>query len=613
MADAIQEWWADKFFMIQARREADAALFRHMVQVRDRYNSPMVFPLTDVDGEPEVYAPTPMILGDAIDSHAARANSQRPGIICPALDRTKPRGQKSLEYAGYRRDALRAHWYQDGLIDLMMPRAYRHDAGYGTFNMIVTPDFTVDDARIELRDPLTAYPELRAPEDTRPPLNCVYVHGKSTAWLAANYPETRAWIGESGCDHDDLWDVAEWVDEKWCAVGLLGPRKVAPSGNVYWGGTQQNPNQSSYTTGQLLRRWPNRADMVPIGTSRRATLDQIFGQVAQMVPITDMYGKLAALNMVAAEREVFPDLALIGNQIGRVPTLEGGVWRDGRTGDINTVLDGDVKVLNASPGPMTRAALADVERSIRQSTGQSGILSGDPSFGSVRSGNQIDAFSALTQDPRLLESHRRAQRALTVVNEAVLATKKGYWPKKKYVVFAGGTDDGVVEYTPETHFETYLNAVAYPIEGMDAGAANISLLQLSSSGMESKRAIRHKHPLIEDADRAHREVLIEQAEEAMAAAYSQHIFEGATPLKFARAYVRALKEGKDIEEAIEASDKLASEIQSTPAATPAEAAPGIQPALGAGQPPAPIPGPTDGQTNLEQLLYTLGQPQKQAS
>lgn len=616
MSESAQDWWARCFYQVQARRSADSDLFRHMVQVRDRYNGPLVFPLTDVRGEPNIEAPVPMILADAIDSHAMRAASQRPNIICPPIERTKPTGRRSIDYADTRRSALHADWFQGGVVDLILPRAYRHLAGYGTWNMIVTPDFDAKDARVELRDPLTAYPELRTPEDTRAPIDCAYVYGKSTQWLDKHYPEARTWIGKSNAAPDDLWDVCEWVDPEYVAIGLIGPRKVT-GGYVAYGGLQ-NPNVDSYQTGMLLRRWDNRAGVTPIGTPRRATLDKIFGQVAQMVGVADMYGQLAALNQVAAEREVFPDIALIGNQIGRVPTLEGGRWADGRTGDFNTVLDGDVKVLQATPGPMTRATLSDMERAIRQSTGQMGALSGELN-GSLRSGQTINSLSALTQDPRILESHRLTQRALMPVNEALMATKKGYWPDKKYTVFGGGATDSIVEYTPAEHFETFANAVEYPLEGMDAIQAGIALLQAGSSGLMPMDEIRHLHPLVRDAKQSHQGVVLEQAEQAITAAFNQHIMDGTTPIIDAVAYYKALRNGGDVIAAIEHSDEEARKRQATeaPPAGPGqvmspEATSGIAPAgIGAEQPP-PIPGPTAGQDNLEQLLYTLGRPQKQA-
>lgn len=616
-----EDRWVEAAWKMRQRREADSNLFRFMLMVRDRYNAPSSFALPDVSGEPTITAPVPMLLADAIDSHATRASSQVPTIVCPALDRTKATGIRSLEYADVRRNCLQASWYHNGIIDLKLPRAFRQLCGYGTWNMVVVPDFDDECARVELRDPLTSYPELRSPDDTRAPLDCGYVHGKSTTWLQRHYGnEMSDWISGVKASSDDLWDVVEWIDPEWCLIGVLGPRKVTGTGNVLYAGNHE-PNMAGFDNGKLLRAWPNKAGMTPVGTPRRATLDQIFGQVARMVPIADLYGRLSALNFIAAEKEVFPSIALIGNQIGRVPTLEGGRWADGRTDEINTVLDGDVKVVGAQPGVMTRAALSDTERAIRQSAGQPGALSGTLD-GSLRSGQTINSLAALSMDPQLLESHRLSQRPLAVINEAILATEEGWWPKKKYTVFPGGSNDGLVEYVPEQHFEkTYINSVTYPWPGMDVSQINVALLQLSSSQMESKRAIRHKHPLIDDPERARREILLEQAEDAIVSAFNQHIFDGQTPIKDSVAYYRKLQNGGEIVDAIEEADRVASERQAAIAPAPGEgqavspeAAPGLQPALDAGQPlPPTIPGPNESQVNLEQLLFNLGQTAKRAS
>lgn len=605
---------------MRQRRESDSNLFRHMLQVRDRYNAPTSFALPDVDGEPEVYAPVPMLLADAIDSHASRASSQDPTIIVPAIDGTKPTGRRSLEYAQTRRQALMADWYGNGLQDLILPRAYRQLSGYGTWNMIVVPDWDREDVRIELRDALTAYPELRTPEDTRPPLDCGYVYGKSTTWLTRAYPtQMSSWIGAAKAKDDDLWDVVEWVDADWILIGVLGPRKVTSTGNVLYAGTNYD-NLTAFDNGVLLRAWPNRAGVTPVATPRRATLDQIFGQVAQMVPIADLYGRLSALNYIAAEKEVFPAIALVGNQIGRVPTLEGGRWADGRSDDINTVLDGDVKVVQGAPGPMTRAAMSDLERAIRLSTGQPELASGGPSLGSFRSGQTVNSIAALALDPKILDSHRLTKRSLSVLNEVLLATKEGCFPDKKYTVFPGPSSNTLVTYTPREHFEGfYKNAVDYGMQGMDAAQAGVAALQLNASQIMSRKTTQRKSPLIDDPEAEHRQILLEQTEDAIVGAFTQHIFDGTTPLIDAIPYYRKLREGVEVVDAIEAADKAASERNAQLANSTAqlgaitpEQAPGLQPGAESQLPPA-MPGPTPSQTNLEQLLYTLAQPQQQAS
>lgn len=619
MPTSADDRWVEAAWKMRQRREADSNLFRFMLMVRDRYNSPSSFALPDVNGEPEITAPVPMLLADAIDSHAMRASSQVPSIVCPAIDRTKDKGKRSLEYADVRRNALQAGWFNNGMVETIMPRAFRQLCGYGTWNMVVVPDFEYECARIELRDPLTAYPELRTPDDTRAPLDCGYVYGKSTSWLTKHYPNTGEWANKSGAKADDLWDVVEWVDPEWVMIGVLGPRRVLASGNVLYPGGIGN-ELGSYSNGMLLRAWPNKAGMTPVGTPRRATLDQIFGQVARMVPIADLYGRLSALNYIAAEKEVFPAIALIGNQIGRVPTLESGRWADGRSDDINTVLDGDVKIVGGQPGPMTRAALADTERAIRQSAGISGAQSAELN-GSLRSGQTISSLAAISMDPQLLESHRLSQKPLAVVNEAFLATEEGYWPTKKYTVFAGGSNDGLVDYTPEVHFEkTYANAVEYALPGMDVSQINVALLQLGSSEMASKREIRHMHPLIKDAERTRREILLEGAESAIVGAFTQHIFDGTTPVIDAVNYYESLKQGEDVIKAIRTADDAARERQAKLAPPPAEVGAGAPeaqaglalPGQGAESLPPITPGPNESQTNLEQLLFNLGQTARSA-
>src|ERR1051325_7318900 len=179
--------WEDIVDIMWLRRQADSYLLRQMIEARDRYNGDVVVPMPDIDGEPTMGSLSPQIVADGIDHNAMRAASVIPAISCPALG-ASPRKK---ENAALRRRALYANWHWNGM-ELILYRYFRHYIGYGTASLVVVPDFEEERARIELRDPLTSYPELRAPEDFRPPLNVGFVFGRSEDWLFRTYPQARA-------------------------------------------------------------------------------------------------------------------------------------------------------------------------------------------------------------------------------------------------------------------------------------------------------------------------------------------------------------------------------------------------------------------------------------
>ena len=76
----------------------------------------------------------------------------------------------------------------------------------------VRGDLVEKGVRIELRDPLSTYPEMRTPDDIHCPLNVGFVYGRSPEWIAKRYPETRALMIGSG-QWNRMWDLVEWIDE----------------------------------------------------------------------------------------------------------------------------------------------------------------------------------------------------------------------------------------------------------------------------------------------------------------------------------------------------------------------------------------------------------------
>jgi hypothetical protein len=609
------------------RIDGDHRRIQQMIDIRDRYNGDWVVPIPDLEGEDEMPAPVPNLLADAIDQTSMRAGSVMPFIEVPAVTSSVGRTtDTSRRYAATRRRFLYSTWDYSAL-DLLLLRGFRHLVGYGSNALTVVPDFEDQRARIQTRDPLTAYPEPREPDDIRPPRNVAYVYARSRAWIKAQYGHVdgvtdllNSYLLPSG---EDSWMLFEWVDDEEIILGILGPK-------------HRDDYRAGYTQGEHpalnmpLRRWPNRAGICTSYVPYRVTLNRVMAQVAASLKATDLWAKLMTLDVVAAERAVFSDKYALGAE-GRTPAIISGDghWQDGRTGEINILQDvRGVGALNDGPGPAAQPIIDRLERKIRVDSGAIPQFSGETP-GSLRTGRAIDALSSFAIDPRIQELHTIMKYALKAVNEQVMAVTEGYWPSKKYVVFSGWpVDKGLVQVEPYKHFETEdggrHNAVSYPFPGADLSQTNVAVGQLVGAGLMSKKSGRIKHPFIEDHEAEERSIAFERQQDAALVGFSQQTAAGQVTLADAARVAQKMREGIDPLEAIVEAEQEAQEraqeqmAQAQQAAQEGGAPPappaGLQPASpveqaraqqAAGSMVSAIPPPTTSQDRLRALFSNL--------
>lgn len=587
--------------VIFSRRQARGPLIEQMMKVRERYNGDWVIPDFNL---PPV---TPALVADAVDHLALRAASVQPNIFCPAVDQTKETGKRSKEWAGYRKKALHYSWWKSEW-HLHSRRAYRHLAGYATTALVVTWNFDMGCPNLIVRDPLHAFPEPKAAEDLSPIRDCGFVYGKSAEWIRANYPKAQTIVPPSPRSSTVLWDLCEWIDEDDVVVGVLGPREDQTQG-WEWGQAKGKAME--------LRRWENRAGMCTAIIPERVTLDRIASQVANMVGTVDLLAFLTALDIEASERSVFPDRYAVGTP-GGVPILVDGVWKDGRTGEVNLLTDtAQIGEVRGTPDPNNKITQDRLERGFRISTGLVPQAGGE-TYGALRTGRGIDALMSAAVDPRVQELQELMATRLGLANEAIFAMYEGYAPNKKYEVFSGwSTDPGLVEFTPATHFETRANLVQYPLPGADVQSMTIALGQLFGAGMISKQTAMRLHPFISDPDSNMRERNVEDAEEAarlMILNRSQDPQGGLTPIDVAN-LAAELEKGSSWSQAIIKVDEMARERQAREAppapegmVAPPEAMTGLANAgEGAESPLPPAVGePEPSLDNVRAIVRALG-------
>ena len=592
--------WEQIHQIVQARRRADSNIIRQMRTVADHYHGDVVIPLPDVLGEPDLPPLMPQLVHDGVESNAMRAGGPRPDLEVPAFDGFDP---EAVERARTRRRVFSGRWYESQL-ELLMYRAYRQGVAYGTWHFVVTPDYERGGARIGLRNPLSAYPELRDNDEIRTPLNVGYVFGRSYDWIRRNYPHLDIGLQNLIQYEDQLWDVCEWIDEDDIVLGILGPRA-----------TVNDPIE--HFTGVELSRKTNDAGIVPAVCPRRLTLERIGGQMDQMLGMVDWMGRLMALDIIAAERATFPDLVALGAD-GRPPELVGGNWFDGRTGKINQVVGQDVKVLRTDPSQMSGMMLDRLERSGRFSGGIPAVTGGEMS-GSIRSGRVVDSMASFSIDPRIAELQMIMARALTTLNHVIGAVELGCFRSKKLVVFSGLPGDrSHVEYVPgEIFAESTQSVVTYPMPGVDLSNISVAAAQISGAGLASKRTARRLHPYIDDPEAEELSIDQERLGEALLVSLQSNAQSGALPYEDLARILELRRQGKDLVEATLIAQREAQERQAKMApppdqgmAVPPEMMPGMSnPGVGSeGQPPENSPviqRPTKGLDNLDHLLETL--------
>lgn len=595
--------------IMRQRRSMQSLLIQQMIDIRDRYNGDIVLPMVDVQESPTMDVPTPRLIAMGIDANARRAASSKPGIYAPAKSLSK---KSDIKNADVRKKMMYAKW-QESQMELKMYRFYRQYSAYGTAALMVMPDEKTKSARIELRDPLTAYPELRDPGDIREPLNCGFIYGRSIDWIVQHYPQAKELFANSASRNwDTLWDVVEWIDEWEIVIGIMGPRMPAFA--------PQDARPYGYT-GFELARWPNKAGCVPVAMPQRITLDRVMGQMSTMIDTVDLHARMVALEVLAAEKHVFPDMVLV-SEAGEIAQVTSGDWRDGRTGGINTVQGARaIEYLTSQLPPFIPAVVEGLEDSIRQSGGSSALFGGDNE--GMRTGRGVSTLGSFEVDPAVEEMQRAGGHVLSLINEFTVSVEKGYFPSATRTCYTGLQGDSeMVEYKP-SDIDSGHNVVRYPMPGADISQISVALGQLVGGGMMSKHTARAIHPLVDDADQEEMEIQVEQVQEAVFQGLAQQIAGGQIPPNDAARILELLTEGQPLQDAITMAHDEAQKRQATAAAPPDPsqgqvAPPGAQPGLAApGQgaeqpvdPSAQVQPPAPGLADVHQLFNNLRQPPK---
>jgi hypothetical protein len=325
-----------------------------------------------------------------------------------------------------------------------------------------------------------------------------------------------------------------------------------------------------------------------------------------------LQARLAALEVIAVEKGVFPDTYLV-SRAGEIASFISGPY-DGRTGLVNVIKGGDIKEVQTNPGFQTNPTIDRLERGQRLTAGIPAEFGGE-STTNVRTGRRGDSILSAVIDFPIQEAHELFSEALQVENKIAIAIDKEYFdrPKSFYISIKGAK--GRVDYTPSTHFDSDVNFVTYSQAGVDLNNLIIGTGQRIGVGTMSKRTAQELDPLIDDPESEHDRVVSEALEAAMLQSIQMQASQGGIqPVDLATIMSLVASDRMELADAIQEAQRRAQERQaaSGPVGAPegpvAPESPEAQVGLGAGPEGAAQPSvgpPPQSLQNLGQMLNSL--------
>jgi len=523
-SEAILELYRD-------RKVAWAPVHQKMMMIADIYNGRAKVPLPDMDRDelPSV----PNLLAQGVDQMAGRITSVMP---VPAFSSEKPGTRKYDRIAS---DASRtvAGWWQSDRFKLKMTQRGRRMIAYGMAPVVI--DWNYDEHRPtwRVRHPLETFPSLDLEPGQVRPQNCIFSYRRTVGWMYANGYEAhiRKLMGRHAqFTKDTSVTMIEYVDAEHTVLMAAGHFSQWDFSGQSTGGTM---------SGIVLTDHPNLCgDDSPVVIPTRLTLDSMTGQFDTMAGMYYAQAKLMALEVIAVEKDIFPDTWLIGRPSETPKITEGP--HDGRTGLVNIATGGDIKLIQSNPGYQTQQTIDRMERNQRVTAGIPAEFGGE-SGSNIRTGRRGDAVMSAVIDFPVSEAQEGFAAALEEENEAAIKMAKRIDGTAKRTIYVGtGNNRKPVTYIPNETFRVEEHVVSYPVSGTDMNSLVIGIGQRVGLGTMSKETAQHLDPFIDNPEAEHDAIIAESLEQAILAGIQQKVSSGEMPPNTAAKIMQLVRSDK---------------------------------------------------------------------
>lgn len=595
---------------LQQRRADRGPAIGRMVALREAYHGDVIVPLPEIE-ESELPS-VANLLNQGLEQMALRVASVTPNIVCPPRN---PMLKTEQKQALKRRNAIFG-WWEQSKMDMKLGQRARHLLGYSQSYQWVKWCPVDEIPKYRVCDPLSTFPSDAFLEDhvNSAPADVITVYPRRIGDLARQYGVAALAMLGHNMKPDDIVEVAEYADQDECvliAIGTRTGREQPYNANIFDGGG---------STGAMgiieLSRYPNRAELVPVGCAVRMGLDRPMSKFEGMLGMYQMQSRLMALEILAVEKGIFADMWAVARPGETVKIITPA---DGLRGVVGELQGGELREIQTNPGFMTNPTIDRLERNQRVTAGIPSDFGGE-SASNIRTGRRGDSVLSATVDFPIAEAQKMLARSLQYENKVAIALTKAYSPHKQksfYVSWKGAA--GWTDYVASEIFTTDENIVSYSSPGADLNDLVVGGGQRLGMKTMSRSRFMELDPLVEDPEHERDMVMSEALEDAMLSGIQQQAASGQIPPADVAAIIKYVSSDRmELADAIKKVQEDAQKRQATQAPPPGEGMaaapetmPGIaQPGMGAEQPPAAM-SPPGGIAGLRSMLAGIGASQGQ--
>ena len=587
--------------LFQERRKFYSPIHAGMAEIASIYDGQAQVNLPDM-GRDEPSA-VPNLLAQGVDQMAGRISSVMPQVVFASENP----GNRAADRRSLTAANVVMGWWESDRLPMKMKNRARNLVAYGMAPAVVRYCPIRRIPTWEVRAPSEAYPNVDRIPGTIQPVDVIFAYQRSVAWLRAQgYSDAVLQVsGRSDTRDDTLMLMIEYIDSDGvhlCVAGHSDPTAYLYGWQQY---TQSIPTSMRAVTVDAYETGGIMTASIPT----RLTLSRPGGQFDSMVGMYYAQSKLMALEVLAVEKGIFPDVYLESRPNEQARFVDGPF--DGRTGQINIVQGGVIREQSNNPGYQTPQTIDRLERSQRVTAGIPAEFGGE-SGSNIRTGRRGDAVLSAVIDFPVSEAQEVFGYGLVDEDRAAIGLAKKYDGSATKSIYVGtGNTRQPVTYVADKVFTHDEHMVAYPVVGTDMNSLMVGLGQRVGMGIMSKKTAAYLDPFIAEVELEHDRIIAEGLEQALVSGIQQQAASGQIPPMVLAKVMNLV--ANDKMELAEAMAKVTEDAQKAAQDQQAQAGPPQgaeqQMAQGAGAlSGSPIPGASAGQQDLGSLLATLRTP-----